>query len=123
MFYPVGVAIGADAAFTNGGLGATGLTVTCDVYDHADTKVVTAGACTEIGGGLYRYTLTSNLNTGLGRYRFVFKTSGTADRQHQFAEVFTVAWLTAAGGTVLAASQGTVTMNLTGNLSGSVGSV
>ena len=66
--------------------GKTGLTVTVDVYNPADTKIVTAGAATEIGGGLYGYTLASGSVTTEGEYVCIFKTSdATVDAQHMAA--------------------------------------
>lgn len=78
---PVGVAIQFDAFFTASGLGATGLTVTVDVYRGA-TEIVTAGSATEVGDGLYTYSLASGSVNAVGAYRAVFKTAGTADQQH-----------------------------------------
>jgi len=73
-------AITFDAFYTNSKVGATGLTVTVDVYRGA-TLVVTAGSATEVGGGLYTYTLASGSVTTAANYRAVFKTSGTVDQQ------------------------------------------
>jgi hypothetical protein len=61
--------------------GKTGLTVTCDVYKNG-TLIVTAGACTEIGGGLYSYTLASGSVDAEGDYLAVLKTAdATVDVQ------------------------------------------
>ena len=68
-----------DAFFTASGLGATGLTVTVDVWNPAGSRVVTGGTATEIGDGLYTYTFSGATSTA-GNYRAVFKTSGTADQ-------------------------------------------
>jgi hypothetical protein len=63
--------------------GATGLTVTADVYNPAGTKVITAGACAELGGGLYTYTLDSAYNLTKGKYRAIGKTTDAdVDVQH-----------------------------------------
>lgn len=57
----------------------TGLTVTCDVYNPAGTKIVSAAAATEIGtSGVYKYTLASGSVTTAGLYLFMFNTSSTA---------------------------------------------
>ncbi len=70
------------AYYSAAGTGKTGLTVTVDVYKN-DTQIVTAGAATEIGGGLYRYTLASGSVDAEGEYVAIFKTSdGTVDAQH-----------------------------------------
>lgn len=77
------------AFYTSAGLGKTGLTVTVDVYRN-DTEIVTAGSATEIGDGLYRYTLSSGFVTVEGEYIAVFKTADTTvDGQHVVA-VWTV---------------------------------
>lgn len=70
------------AFFVASKVGATGLTVTVDVYNPAGTKIVTAASATEIGGGLYSYTLASGSTGTEGEYVAIFKTSGTADQQH-----------------------------------------
>jgi hypothetical protein len=70
------------AFFTAARQGKTGLTVTVDVY-RAATAVVTAAAATEIGGGLYRYTLSSASTATAEAYAAVFKTSDvTVDARH-----------------------------------------
>ncbi len=63
------------------GVGATGLTVTVNVY-RAGTLIVTAGNAVEVGDGLYSYTLASGSVTVDGEYAAVFKTAGTADQKH-----------------------------------------
>lgn len=77
------------AFYTADGLGKTGLTVTVDVYRN-DSKIVTAAAATEIGDGIYRYTLASGSVTLEGEYIAIFKTAdATVDGQHIVA-VWTV---------------------------------
>ena len=67
-------------------VGKTGLTVTVDVYNPADTRIVTAAAATEIGGGLYGYSLASGSVTAEGEYIAIFKTAdSTVDAQHMAA--------------------------------------
>lgn len=66
----------------------TGLTVTVDVWKHltstnTSSQIVTAGSATEVGGGLYRYQLSSASVTGEGEYICIFKTTSTTpDQQH-----------------------------------------
>lgn len=81
MIEQVSNAITFAAFFVASGIGAGGLTVTVDVYRDT-TAVVTAGSATEIGGGLYKYTLASGSVTTETSYYAIFKTSGTADQQH-----------------------------------------
>lgn len=70
------------AFYTASGVGKTGLTVTVDVFKN-DTLIVTAASATEIGDGLYRYTLASGNNDAEGEYVAVFKTAdATVDGQH-----------------------------------------
>jgi hypothetical protein len=68
-------------------VGATGLTVTIDVWevqkDGTAAEIVTAGSATEIGDGLYRYVLASVSVDVEGEYVAVFKTTDTSvDQQH-----------------------------------------
>ena len=70
------------AFYTASGVGKTGLTVTVDVFKN-DTLIATAASATEIGDGLYRYTLASGSNDAEGEYIAVFKTAdSTVDGQH-----------------------------------------
>jgi len=70
------------AYFTASGLGATGLTVTVDVYRLSDnTEVITDGATTEIGGGGYFYSFTGQIDN----YFYVFKTAAANVDQLQVA--------------------------------------
>jgi hypothetical protein len=71
------------AFFRSARQGKTGLTVTCDVYNVANTLVVTAGSATAVGGGFYEYTLASGSTATVGEYKAVFKTTDTTvDEQH-----------------------------------------
>lgn len=76
------------AGFVASGVGATGLTVTVDVWrvtlsNLSASEIVTAGSATEIGDGLYAYRVASaDLQTYY--YYAVFKTTGTADVKHLF---------------------------------------
>lgn len=67
------------AHYTEDGVNKTGLTVTITVYevirDGTKTEVVTDGACTEIGDGLYRYLLASGTVDAAAEYVAVFHTA------------------------------------------------
>ena len=76
-------------------LGCTGLTVTVDVWKHltatnASSAIVTAGSATEIGGGLYRYQLSSASVTGEGEYICIFKTSSSTPDQREIPSIWCV---------------------------------
>jgi hypothetical protein len=64
--------------FTSSKVGKTGLTVTIDVFNPSGTKIVTDGSCTEIGDGIYVYTLASTNTSSEGEYIAVFKTSDSS---------------------------------------------
>ena len=69
--------------FVGSKAGATGLTVTVDVYNPAGTKIISGSAASEIGGGLYSYELSSGSVSAEGEYIAVFKTTDTSvDQQH-----------------------------------------
>lgn len=75
------------AFFVASKVGATGLTVTIDVWELTQaggaTEIVTAGSASEIGDGLYKYTLSSGAVDAVGEYIAVFKTATTTvDAQH-----------------------------------------
>lgn len=82
----VGNAVTFPAFYTNNGLGATGLTVTVDVWeiqaDGTSTKIVSAGSATEVGGGAYRYVLAAGSVDEIGEYVAIFMTAGTVDQAH-----------------------------------------
>lgn len=128
--------------FTTSGSGATGLTVTADVTrvtrsDGTQAAAATAQQATEVttptARGVYLYRLTgADLNT----YDYVgtFVTAGTADLKHvpalwsRFSESLVGSQIPdatagAAGGLFIAGSNAATTVNITGSLSGSVGSV
>jgi hypothetical protein len=77
--------------FVASGLGATGLTVTIDVWRNRAgtvTEVVAAGSATQAGDGLYYYKIdTSNVAAG-DDFMYVFKTAGTADQKNVGGVVF-----------------------------------
>lgn len=74
------------AFYTNNGTGATGLTVTADVWEVATdgtaTEIASAQAATEIGDGLYCYRVAGASIDTEGEYIAVFKTADTVDQQH-----------------------------------------
>lgn len=87
MIEQVGVGIAFYAFFEASKQGKTGLTVTVDVWRITEagvsTQVVTGGAATEIGDGLYRYGLSAVSVSDAGEYVAVFKTAdSTVDAQH-----------------------------------------
>jgi len=63
-------------------VGATGLTLTVDVR-RGNTTLLSDQAATELGGGLYSYTLSSAQTGTAGAYSAVFKaTADTVDVKH-----------------------------------------
>ena len=83
----VGNAVIFYAFYTDGGDGATGLTVTADVWevqaDGTATEIASAQATTEIGDGLYRYRVAAVDIDATAEYICVFKcTVGTCDQAH-----------------------------------------
>lgn len=79
-----GVDVTVKAFFVESKVGKTGLTVTVDVYNPAGSKVVSDASATEVGGGLYTYTiLGSSIPSTAGEWVAVFKTATTSvDVQH-----------------------------------------
>lgn len=87
MIEQVGVGVAFYAHFVASKTSKTGLTVTVDVWRITEagvaTEVVTGGAATEIGDGLYRYGLSAASVTAAGEYIAVFKTADSSvDTQH-----------------------------------------
>ena len=75
------------AHYTEDGASDTGLTVTVDVWEVARngtaTEIVTGGATTEIGDGIYRYLLSAGSVDAEAEYIAVFKTADSdTDQQH-----------------------------------------
>ncbi|MCO5071155.1 MAG: hypothetical protein M9944_08115 [Rhizobiaceae bacterium] len=71
------------AFYTEEKIGKTGLAVTVDVRGHDGSEIVTAGAATEIGDGLYSYTLSGGSTGNEGTYIAIFKTAtDTVDQMH-----------------------------------------
>ena len=82
MLEQVSTSVKFMAFYTASKQGATGLTVTVDIYDPSGSQIVTDGSATAVGGGLYSYTLSSN-NSSEGEYAAIFKTSDSnVDAQH-----------------------------------------
>lgn len=84
MLTKQGVALTFYAMFIASKTGKTGLTVTADIYEGTTgTPIVSGGSATELGGGLYFYTLSSGSVDAAGAYVAVFKTADTSvDQQH-----------------------------------------
>lgn|GEM_PF-2856804 len=81
MLYQTSQSVPFRAIFTASKQGKTGLTVTVDIWRDS-TEIVTAGSATEIGDGIYSYTLASGSTGTAGFYVAVFKTSdSTVDQQ------------------------------------------
>jgi hypothetical protein len=82
MIEQVGNAITFYAQFLVSGAAGTGLTVTCTVYLGSDgSTIVSAQPATEIGGGLYKYTLASGSVGTEDDYLAVFNEAlATADQ-------------------------------------------
>lgn len=82
------------ALFIASKVGATGLTVTVDVWEITQagtaTEIVTGGSATEVGDGLYRYILASGSVDANAEYICVFKTANTSVDQQHLAAVYSV---------------------------------
>lgn len=81
MIEQIGNPLAYYAFFTSAGVGALGLSVTVDVFRNG-TIIVTNGNASEVGGGLYRYTLPAASVTIEGEYAAIFKTAAAADQKH-----------------------------------------
>ena len=91
MIGQIGQAITFYAHYTEAKVGKTGLTVTVDVYDVDNTtKLVTAGNATEVGAGLYYYTLSAESVDAAGNYTAVFKTATTTVDQRDIPALWVV---------------------------------
>lgn len=75
------IAITFFAFFTASKQGVLGLSVTVDIFDPTRTKIVTAASATELGDGLYFYTLSGGNTGNSGEHLAVFKTAGAVDQQ------------------------------------------
>lgn len=77
--------------YTASGTGATGLTVTVDVWRYraaAWSEVIAGGSATHVGDGLYNYLLASSNVAAGDVFAAVFKTTGTADQKHVAGQIF-----------------------------------
>ena len=89
MLEQIGNALTFYAFYTASKVGKTGLTVTVNVR-RGTTSVVTGGSATEIGDGLYAYTLTSGSVTSENEYTAVFKTSDTSVDQRDLPALWAI---------------------------------
>jgi hypothetical protein len=122
MLIQIGQAIKFAAFFSASKAGKTGLTVTVDVYRDG-TSLVTGASATEIGGGLYSYTLVSGSVTTAGNHIAIFKTSDTTvDAQH-VPSFFSVGqnWVERVDAAI--SSRSTFAGGAVASVTGSVGSV
>ena len=82
----IGNAVIFYAFYTNNGSGATGETVTADVWeviaDGTATEIASGQGATEIGDGLYRYRVVGASIDAQAEYIAVFKCAGTVDVAH-----------------------------------------
>lgn len=89
MLQQIGQALTFDVMYIESKVGKTLLTVTVDVYRNG-SLIVTGGAATEVGDGLYTYTLAAGSVTVAGHYRAVFKTATTTVDQRDIAALWIV---------------------------------
>ena len=89
MLEQIGNTLTFYAFYTASKVGKTGLTVTVNVR-RGTTSVVTGGSATEIGDGLYAYTLASGSVTAENEYTAVFKTSDTSVDQQDIPALWAV---------------------------------
>ena len=68
--------------------GKTGLTVTCEIYDQDETKIINAAACTEIGDGAYGYTLAAASFDTKGVYKGVATTTDATVHDQQVYDIW-----------------------------------
>lgn len=91
MIKQIGQAVTFFAQYLDAKIGKTGLTVTVNIYDVDYTsKLVNAAAATEIGDGVYCYTLPASSVTAAGNYLAVFKTATTTVQQRDIASMWSV---------------------------------
>lgn len=82
MIEQIGNALVFYAFYTTLGIGQTGLTVSVDVYKNG-LSLLSNQAASEVGGGIYMYTLASGSVDAEGEYIAIFKTvTVTVDQQH-----------------------------------------
>lgn len=91
MLEQVSNAVRFYAFYTSNKVGLTGLTVTCTVRrGSSGTALVTSAAATEIGGGIYAYTLASGSVTAEDEYIAVFSTASTTPDQRDIPALWAV---------------------------------
>lgn len=90
MTEQIGVALDFFAFFTASKVGKTGLTVNVVVRDRVGSVIQASTLATEVGGGLYRYTLASGSNTAEGMYLAVFSTADTTVDQKDLPALWPV---------------------------------
>jgi hypothetical protein len=105
MLSPTNQAVRFYAFYTSAKVGKAGLTPTVDVY-RGTPQIVTGGAATEIGGGLYTYQLAAGSTATAQGYAAVFKTADTSVDQQHVASLWLVGEGQAAGLSAAAASTG-----------------
>lgn len=93
MIEQIGNALTFWAFYVASKAGKTGLTVTVDVWKNS-VEIVTAGSATEVGDGLYKYTLASGSVDAEGDYIAVFHTTDTSVDQKDLPAL----WLTQKAG-------------------------
>jgi hypothetical protein len=89
MLEQIGNALTFYAFYTASKVGKTGLTVTVNVR-RGTTGVVTGGSATEVGDGLYSYTLASGSVNAENEYTAVFKTSDTSVDQQDIPALWVI---------------------------------
>lgn len=85
----IGNAITFYVFYSAGKVGKTGLTVTVNVR-RGSTSVVTGGAASEVGDGLYSYTLASGSVSAEDLYTAVFKTGDTSVDQRDIPALWVI---------------------------------
>ena len=88
MIEHVGRPLDFSCLYVKSGQAETGLSVTVDGYrittsTGASTQIVTAGSASEVGSGIYRYQMSSTLNTVEGVYVASFYTASQVDQHRQ----------------------------------------
>jgi hypothetical protein len=91
MIEQISNAITFYAFYTASGVGKTGIAVTIDIYGLVSgTPIVSAASATELGGGLYYYTLASGSVGSVGEYIAIFKTADATVDQKQLPGIWSV---------------------------------
>jgi hypothetical protein len=77
------------AFYSESGIGVTGLSVTINIYKNG-VLTITDGEATEVGDGLYKYTLDSVHVDANGEYVGVFKTASDLVTQKHLPVIWEV---------------------------------